>query len=104
MPNLSHELMPSRVAHMKSYLAERPMNLVFPVEVTALTFAVACFIEHAVSVETAGAQAGFILLATLSTLALLEHWLMVMSIQEAALWKWKTKQRIPDSDAPDPAD
>ena len=35
-----------------------------------------------------GAHIGFALLAALTGLALLEHWLMVVSLQDARLWRW----------------
>ncbi|MEO1491622.1 MAG: putative photosynthetic complex assembly protein PuhE [Pseudomonadota bacterium] len=90
VPNLSHEMLPSAVAHMKSYFANRRMNWLFPVSVTLLTVATAYWIEQAVITE--GDASGFVLLAALSTLALLEHWLMVLPVRDAALWQWMTKR------------
>ena len=91
VPNLSHEMMPSPVRHMKTYFAERRMNWVFPVSVTLLTFAIACWIERAISAGPgSGAEIGFTLLATLTSLALLEHWLMVLPVRDALLWRWMT--------------
>lgn len=91
VPNLSHEMMPETVRHMKSYFAERRMNWVFPVSVTLLTFAIACWIERAIAAPPgSGAEIGFVLLATLTSLALLEHWLMVLPVRDALLWRWMT--------------
>jgi len=93
VPNLSHDLMPDAVAHMKTYFATRRMNWLFPVSVTLMTFAMACWIERLVAAQTEAAAAGFTLLATLTGLALLEHWLMVLPFRDAALWQWMTKSR-----------
>ncbi|MFK7941856.1 MAG: putative photosynthetic complex assembly protein PuhE [Paracoccaceae bacterium] len=91
VPNLSHEMMPESVAHMKTYFANRSMNWLFPVSITALTFANACWIERAVAATPgSGAEIGFVLLATLTSLALLEHWLMVLPVRDALLWRWMT--------------
>ena len=91
VPNLSHEMMPDAVQHMKSYFAERRMNWLFPVSVTLLTFAIACWIERAIAAPTgSGTEIGFVLLATLTSLALLEHWLMVLPVRDALLWRWMT--------------
>lgn len=88
VPNLSHEMMPGAVAHMKTYFANRRMNWLFPISVMFLTFAMACWIERAYA---SADSTGFTLLATLTALALLEHWLMVLPIRDAALWQWMTK-------------
>lgn len=102
VPNLSHEMLPTPVAHLKSYFAMRRMNLLFPVSVTALTFALACWCERAVAAE--GPATGFVLLATLTALALLEHWLMVLPIRDHALWHWMTKRQGVDGPGPAPSD
>ncbi|MEM7423193.1 MAG: putative photosynthetic complex assembly protein PuhE, partial [Pseudomonadota bacterium] len=84
VPNLSHEMLPAPVAHLKGYFANRRMNWVFPVSITALTFSIACWIERAWAAEAgSGMLVGYVLLATLSTLALIEHWLMVLPIRDA---------------------
>ncbi|MEM9060304.1 MAG: putative photosynthetic complex assembly protein PuhE [Pseudomonadota bacterium] len=101
VPNLSHEMMPSALAHMKTYFAHRRMNWLFPVSITVLTFAIACWIERAVAAEDAGT--GFVLLAALTTLALVEHWLMVLPVRDSALWSWITKRDAPGQGA-EPAD
>jgi len=93
VPNLSHEMMTGPVAHMKTYFANRRMNWLFPISVTCLTCAMAYWIERAIAAETTGSITGSTLLATLTGLALLEHWLMVLPIRDAALWQWMMKRR-----------
>lgn len=88
--NLSHELMPSQLEHMKSYFSKRRLNWLFPVSISVLTAAVFCWIDLAIAAE--GASTGFVLLAVLTVMALVEHWLMVLPVRDAALWKWMTKQ------------
>ncbi len=105
VPNLSHEMLPGPVTHLKSYFAKRRMNWLFPVSVSALTFAVACWIERAYAAAPgSGAETGFVLLATLTTLALLEHWLMVLPIRDAALWQWMTRRQTAEGSVANPAD
>ena len=102
VPYFTHDLMPPHVAHMKTYFADRRMNLLFPVSITALTFAMACWIERAIAQPDAAA--GFVILATLTALALLEHWLMVLPVRESALWKWASKKpkiAVPTTDPVD---
>ena len=101
VPNLSHEMMPAQIAHMKTYFANRRMNWLFPVSVTLLTMAIACWIERIVAAD--GPATGFVLLATLTVLALIEHWLMVLPIRDAALWQWMTRRNATPPGA-EPAD
>ena len=60
------------------------MNWLFPVSVTALSFAAACWLER---LDATG-NPGFALLAALTLLALLEHWLMVLPLPDEKLWRW----------------
>jgi putative photosynthetic complex assembly protein 2 len=69
------------------------MNWLFPVSVTALTFAIACWLERAVAAPTGAATVGHVLLAALTALALLEHWFMVLPLPDQKLWRWM----LPDS-------
>ena len=73
---------------MTSYFRKAKLNWLFPVSVTLLTFAVAFCVERVSGAQSFGEQVGFTLLATLSSLALLEHWLMVVPLPDAKLWRW----------------
>lgn len=101
VPNLSHELMPSHFAHMKTYFSTRRMNWLFPVSITLLTMAIYCWIDRALMAEDA---TGFVLLSTLTILALVEHWLMVLPVRDAALWQWMMKRREGDRQIAEPTD
>lgn len=91
VPNFTDEIMPAPVSHLKSYFAKRWMNLMFPVSITGLTAALVIWIEGAILAPTSsGAEIGFALLATLTSLALLEHWLMVLPVRDSLLWRWMT--------------
>lgn len=102
VPNLSHEMMPGAIAYMKTYFANRRMNWLFPAAITLLTFAVACWIERAIATD--GSATGFLLLTGLTTLALVEHWLMVLPIQDAALWRWMVRQPAHDPSGAEPVE
>lgn len=91
VPNINVEFLPRPVRHLASHFRVARMNALFPASVTLLTFAVACWIERAVAADGA-AVAGFALLAALTTLALVEHWAMVLPLQDAKLWRWMIPQ------------
>ncbi|MFY0693068.1 MAG: DUF3623 domain-containing protein [Paracoccaceae bacterium] len=88
VPKINLEFLPSALAHLPSHFRIARMNWLFPVSVTALSFAVACWLERIHASDTAGATVGFVLLAALTALALFEHWMMVLPVPDEKLWRW----------------
>lgn len=84
VPRINTEFIPRPLAHLPSYFRIRRLNWLFPISVTVLTFATACWLERL----AATGDVRFSLLATLTALALLEHWLMVLPLPDAKLWRW----------------
>lgn len=82
------EFLPRHLAHLPSHFGKARMNWLFPASVTALTFALACWIERLYAAQTPAADTGFALLAALTALALLEHWFLVLPLPDAKLWRW----------------
>jgi putative photosynthetic complex assembly protein 2 len=88
VPRIHTEFLPRPLAHLASHFRHAPMNAVFPVSVTALSFAAAHWFDGAAAAQTDAARIGHILLATLTLLALLEHWFMVLPLPDQKLWRW----------------
>lgn len=88
VPKINTEFLPQALAHLPSHFRIAPGNLLFPISITALTFAVACWLERIVSAQTLADTIGFALLAALTALALLEHWFMVLKLPDEKLWRW----------------
>lgn len=88
VPKINIEFLPAPLSHLPSHFRHATINALFPVSVTALTFAVACWLERIYSADTTAAVAGFALLAAMTALALLEHWLMVLRLPDEKLWRW----------------
>lgn len=87
VPKINVDFLPDPLRHLSSHFRIARLNWVFPVSVTVLTFAVACWIERLMGagpVETVG----FALLTALTALAALEHWLMVLPLPDDKLWRW----------------
>jgi len=99
VPRIHTEFLPRPLSHLASHFRHAGMNWVFPISVTALTFATACWLERAVAAPTEAALVGHILLAVLTALALLEHWFMVLPLPDQKLWRWM----LPASPATDPS-
>ena len=92
--NLGEEFIPPQLAYLKSYIRRRPMNLLFPVSVTAGTIGIACLYArttHAAETELAG----LVFLITMLTLAVIEHWVLILPIPFARLWSWALDLRKP---------
>ncbi len=88
VPRINTEFIPKRLNHMPSYFRKAKLNWLFPVSVILLTFAVAWFIQSIFGAQSLSDKVGFTLLAALSGLALFEHWLMVLPLPDAKLWRW----------------
>jgi putative photosynthetic complex assembly protein 2 len=58
------------------------------VSTSGLAFALACWLERLYAVDAIGDQIGFTLLSAMTALALLEHWVMVLPVPDAKLWRW----------------
>ncbi|WP_295541831.1 putative photosynthetic complex assembly protein PuhE [uncultured Thiohalocapsa sp.] len=89
VPNLNEDWLPERIRFLTSYLAKRPMNLLFPVSVSVATVIMCLLVDTAVELP-AGSFTGvaLILAATLLALAILEHWFLVLPLTDGALWRW----------------
>ena len=92
--NLNEEFLPEHLAYLRSFFRRRAMNPLFPISVTAGTAITALLIEAAVAVEASEfATVGYTLLATLTGLAVLEHWFLILPVPAAALWRWSLRVR-----------
>ncbi|MEY4983779.1 MAG: hypothetical protein RIR62_2045, partial [Pseudomonadota bacterium] len=88
VPRIHTEFLPRPLSHLPSHFRLAPMNWVFPLSVSALTFASACWLERVWAATTEGQLIGFTLLSALTLLALLEHWFMVIPLPDQKLWRW----------------
>ncbi len=87
--NLNAEFLPDHLDHIKSFLTNKPMNMLFPFSVTASTIcAVTLFrtTDWRLNAADGFGVAGYSLLATMMTLAILEHWFLVMPLPALKLW------------------
>jgi putative photosynthetic complex assembly protein 2 len=88
VPRINLEFVPDRLVHLKSYFRRGPVTLVFPVAITILTALLAVCAERLWSAGGDATVVGYALLTAMAGLALLEHWLMVVPLPDAKLWRW----------------
>ncbi|MCG6943093.1 MAG: DUF3623 domain-containing protein [Thiohalocapsa sp.] len=89
VPNLNEEWLPERIRFLTTYLAKRPMNLLFPMSVSVATVIMCLLVDRAVAMPAPGfASVALMLASTLLALAILEHWFLVLPLADGALWRW----------------
>jgi putative photosynthetic complex assembly protein 2 len=93
--NLNEEFLPEHLTFLKSFLKSKPMNLFFPVSITISMVITTMLWEHAAHAHTQFARSGDTFLATMMTLAILEHWFLVVPLPAGKLWKWGLASRKP---------
>ncbi len=91
--NVSEEFVPAHMEVLKSFLTRKPMNLLFPVSVTGGTIGAVLLFQQAFSAVEPGAVAGFSLLAALASLAVVEHWLLMLPLPVEKLFRWSLPGR-----------
>ena len=92
--NLNEEFLPEHLSFLKSYLAKKPMNLLFPISITISTGIAVIIGQKALSADASSFEAvGYTFLTVLLALAILEHWLLVLPLPAAALWSWSLASR-----------
>jgi putative photosynthetic complex assembly protein 2 len=93
-PNVADEFLPDDLRYLTSYFSPRPMNLLFPVSVTAGTVIAGGLLLHAEMVAATPFEAASLaLVGALVALGTLEHWFLVLPVKEAALWRWYIDSR-----------
>ncbi len=94
--NLGEEFIPPRLAYLGSYIRKRRMNALFPFSVAIGTGGVAWLIDMLQAPGLSEARiAGLTFLATMLTLAVIEHWVLILPIPFTKLWGWALAWRRP---------
>ncbi len=92
--NLSESFLPAHLRYLHSYFRQRPGNALFASSVIASTaVAVAVWDVAAAPGATPYQACAAALVATLLSLAVLEHWFMVLPMPSEWLWRWGLRSR-----------
>lgn len=91
--NLGEAFLPDHLRYLLSFFRRRAMNLLFPVTITAGTWITVYLVRTALGAADEATAVGYTLLATLSALGVLEHWLLVLPLPGDALWRWSLEGR-----------
>ncbi len=92
--NLSEDFLPKHLKYLQSYFKRAPMNALFPVSVIASSW-LAVLVWQAASAHGVSAfdATALTFSGTLLSLAILEHWFMVLPLPSQALWNWGLRSR-----------
>ena len=88
VPRINFEFLPLPLQHLRSHMTKGSITAFFPISITVLSFATACFAQLLMTSGAAIEATGYALLTSLCALALLEHWFMVIPLPDARLWRW----------------
>ncbi len=92
--NTGEEFVPEHLSYITSFFRRRPMNLLFPVSVTAATAVAVWLVQLALAPDLAPGQAvGLMLVASMLALGVIEHWFLVLPLPVDALWRWSLRAR-----------
>jgi putative photosynthetic complex assembly protein 2 len=94
--NFRIDFLPRHLHHLEQLAAKRKTNVFFPFAVVFSTSVVGMLIYQAiVPTATATETAGLLLISTMVTLGIVEHWLLVLPLP-AILWGWGIRS-MPES-------
>jgi putative photosynthetic complex assembly protein 2 len=92
--NLNEGFLPAHLKYLQTYFTRRAMNGLFPVSVIASTIVAVLIWQAAGAVDSSAFDTtALTFAATLLTLAVLEHWFLVLPLPFEALWSWGLKSR-----------
>ena len=89
--NLGEKFLPPHLQYLKGFFRKRPMNLLFPLSISGSTVAAAVLLQRYFSSADAFQSVSYALLFSLLSLAVLEHWFMVIPLPSERLWNWAMK-------------
>lgn len=101
VPKLSTNMMPDRLAYMKTYFREDRIGIGFWVSVSCSSVFLMAGLYALMTMDySTVAQTQIIMLITLVSLALLEHAFMILPFSDSKLWRWampKEKTNLDDT-------
>lgn len=88
VPNWSDEMLPRRLAYLRTYFRTRPAGPLMPLSLLAIGAAAYWFGSAALTAAGPGGAAQAGLVCALLALGALEHLLMIIPVRDSALWRW----------------
>jgi putative photosynthetic complex assembly protein 2 len=86
--NTGAKLLPPHLRYLQSFFGKRRLNPLFPLSVSAGSAATVMLVQQALRAKLDFEIIGLALVASLTLLATLEHWFMVLPWDTERLWTW----------------
>jgi putative photosynthetic complex assembly protein 2 len=100
--NYNSDWFPDHLGYLDSYTRRAPMNLLFPLSVTAGTAVAVLLLAQAMGTTDPFLRSADLLISALLSLAVLEHWFLMYPFGESALWRWALAPAEPPVSAKPP--
>jgi putative photosynthetic complex assembly protein 2 len=92
--NLSESFLPTHLKYLQTYFKRASMNWLFPVSVAVSTWLAVLMWQGATASGISAFDAtALTFVGMLLSLAILEHWFMVLPLPFEALWRWGLRSR-----------
>ncbi len=92
--NLNEDFLPAHLKYLQTYFVRKRMNALFPVSVAVSTWLAVLLWEGALARGIGAFDATALTFAgSLLSLAILEHWFLVLPLPSEALWNWGLRSR-----------
>lgn len=91
--NLNEQFLPAHLRYLQTYFLRRSMNSLFPISVLLATALAVVVWQSAAAAPTRFEATSLTFAATLLSLAILEHWFLVLPLPSEALWAWALRAR-----------
>ena len=88
VPKINIEFLPARVGHLASHFKVSGTSWFFPLSLIILSGVLVYWLNSFRTASEVSQTVGFCFLMTLTGLAILEHFFMILSMHDAALWRW----------------
>jgi len=95
--NFHADWLPRSQQYLVTYMQTRPINLLFPLSVMVGTACASLFLHRAVIATDAFSASGYTIVGLLLALGVLEHWFLVLPVQDSRLWQWAMPSGQPDA-------
>jgi putative photosynthetic complex assembly protein 2 len=93
--NLGENFLPPHLRYLQTYFKRAPMNALFPVSVAVSSWLATLLWQAAAARGINAFEATALTFSgTLLSLAILEHWFMVLPLPSQALWNWGLRSRV----------
>ena len=97
--NVSAQFVPKHLEFLKGFLNRQPMNMLFPVSVTASTIAATLLVQVAAGAATPFEAAHYTFLSAILVLGIIEHWVLILPMPLDRLWEWSLAAKPDDTTA-----